>query len=104
MNDALTVYENENEVVCITGYIYPVNKQLPNNFFLKGTDCWGWATWKRGWGIFENDGNKLLTELETENLTFDFDFYNSYPFVVRRTPITIRAYPLRRVFSEVSQA
>jgi hypothetical protein len=81
MNDALTIYENENEVVCVTGYIYPVDKLLPNNFLLKGTDCWGWATWKRGWGIFENDGNKLLTELETRNLTFDFDFYNSYPFV-----------------------
>jgi Glycosyl transferase family 2 len=81
MNDALTVYENENEVVCVTGYIYPVNKPLPNNFFLKGTDCWGWATWTRGWDIFEHDGNKLLTELEMRNLTFDFDFFNSYPFV-----------------------
>ena len=81
MNDALTIYENENDVVSVTGYIYPVNKALPNNFFLKGTDCWGWATWKRGWDIFENDGTKLLTELETKNLTFDFDFYNSYPFV-----------------------
>jgi|SRR4030095_8654017 hypothetical protein len=81
MNDALTVYENEDEVVSVTGYIYPVNKPLPNNFFLKGTDCWGWATWKRGWDIFENDGNKLLTELETKKLTSDFDFYDSYPYV-----------------------
>jgi hypothetical protein len=81
MTDALTVYENEDEVVSVTGYIYPVNKPLPNNFFLKGTDCWGWATWKRGWDIFENDGNKLLTELETKKLTSDFDFYDSYPYV-----------------------
>jgi len=81
MNDALTVYENENDVVCVTGYIYPVNKPLPNNFFLKGTDCWGWATWKRGWDIFENDGTKLLIELETKNLISDFDFYDSYPFL-----------------------
>src|SRR6266550_434738 len=76
MNDALTVYENENKVVCISGYMYPVNKPMPNKFFLKGADCWGWATWKRGWDIFENDGKKLLIELETENLTADFDFYN----------------------------
>jgi hypothetical protein len=81
MNDALTVYENENEVVCVTGYIYPVEKPLPNNFLLKGADCWGWATWKRGWDSFENDGNKLLTELVTKNLTSDFDFYSSYPYV-----------------------
>ena len=81
VNDALTVYENENEVACVAGYMYPVDKPLPNKFFLKGADCWGWATWKRGWDIFENDGNKLLTELETKNLTSDFDFYGSYPYV-----------------------
>ena len=81
MNDALTLYENENEVVCVTGYIYPVDKPLPNNFLLKGADCWGWATWKRGWDSFENDGNKLLTELVTKNFTSDFDFYSSYPYV-----------------------
>ena len=80
MNDALTVYENETEVVSVTGYIYPVKKRLPDTFFLKGTDCWGWATWKRGWDIFERDGNKLLMELETKKLTADFDFDNSYPF------------------------
>src|SRR5262245_27468980 len=81
MNDALTVYENETEVVSVAGYIYPVNKPLPNNFFLKGADCWGWATWRRGWDIFEDDGNKLLSKLQTENLTSDFDFYSCYPYV-----------------------
>lgn len=81
MNNALTVYENETDVVCATGYIYPVSKPLPEIFFIKGADCWGWATWKRGWDILETNGDKLLKELEEKNLTSDFDFNNSYPYV-----------------------
>jgi glycosyltransferase involved in cell wall biosynthesis len=81
MNDALNIYENESDVVCATGYIYPVTKPLPETFFLKGADCWGWATWKRAWGLLETDGNKLLKELETKDLTKDFDFGNSYPYL-----------------------
>ena len=81
MNDALAVYENESKVVSIAGYMHPVTKPLPSSFLLKATDCWGWATWKRGWDIFENDGNKLLMKLVSDNLTSDFDFYSSYPYV-----------------------
>lgn len=81
MNNALTVYENETNVVCTTGYIYPVSKPLPETFFIKGADCWGWATWKRGWDLLETNGEKLLKELEEKNLTTDFDFGNSYPYL-----------------------
>jgi hypothetical protein len=80
MNDALNLYENDEEVVCINGYIYPVKKQLPETFFIRGADCWGWATWKRGWNCFETDGKKLLSALEEKNLTAAFDFNSSYPF------------------------
>lgn len=75
MNEALDYYENEDKVISIHGYIYPVKNKLPETFFLKGADCWGWATWKRGWDLFESDGVKLLKELEDKNLTYDFDFY-----------------------------
>ena len=27
-------------------------------YFLKPTSWWGWATWKRGWDLFEKDGKK----------------------------------------------
>jgi hypothetical protein len=81
MNDALNCYEFVSEVACISGYIYPVNKPMPNTFFIKGADCWGWATWKRAWDLLDNDGKKLLNEIERKKLCFDFDFYNSYPYV-----------------------
>ena len=80
MNEALDLYEKEEKVISIHGYIYPVKKTLPETFFLKGADCWGWATWKRGWDLFEPDGKKLLTELEKRNLTKEFDFDGTYNY------------------------
>ncbi len=80
MNDALSVYETSTDVACISGYIYPVKGNLPASFFIKGADCWGWATWKRAWNIFEKDGSKLLQQLEERSLISEFDFAGSYPF------------------------
>lgn len=80
MNDALELYKDEEQVISIHGYMYPVKEQLPETFFLCDTGCWGWATWKRGWDLFEPDGNKLLTEYETREQKRRFDFDNSFPF------------------------
>jgi hypothetical protein len=80
MNKSLDLYEHEDEVISIHGYIYPIETKMPETFFLKGADCWGWATWKRGWDLFESDGKKLLKELEDKKLTKEFDFSGAYPY------------------------
>ncbi|MFA5804203.1 MAG: hypothetical protein WC879_06135 [Melioribacteraceae bacterium] len=80
MNDALEYYEYENRVISIHGYCYPLKINLPETYFLMDTGSWGWATWKRGWEIFEPDGSKLLQEIETKNLARCFNINNSYPF------------------------
>jgi len=80
MNDALNYYENDEKVISVHGYVYPVNKSLPETFFIKGADCWGWGTWKRGWDIFENDSNKLSNELKKKNLTWHFDMNGAHPY------------------------
>lgn len=80
MNDGLNLYEDEPSVISIHGYIYPTPSPLPETFFLKGADCWGWATWKRGWQQFNPDGAGLLRALESQNLTREFDFNDSYPY------------------------
>jgi hypothetical protein len=41
-----------------------VIENLSEPFFIRGADCWGWATQKRGWEIFESDGQKLLNEVK----------------------------------------
>ena len=80
MNDALTSYENNSTVACISGYVYPVKGKLPETFFLKGAECWGWATWKRAWDLFEKDGKKLLQQIENRKLENEFDFNGSYAY------------------------
>lgn len=82
MNNALDLYENEERVISIHGYVYPVKEKLPDTFFIKGADCWGWATWKRGWDLFERDGAKLLSSLAAKKATRDFDFEGSYPYTL----------------------
>jgi hypothetical protein len=80
MNEGLNHYENKEEVISIHGYIYPVKGILPEFFFIKGADCFGWGTWKRGWLLFESDGSKLLSELIRRHKTKEFDFGGSYPY------------------------
>lgn len=80
MNGALEFYKDESKVISIHGYIYPIKSDLPGTFFIKGADCWGWATWKRGWDIFEAEGKKLLDELKDKNLEKEFDINGSYAY------------------------
>ncbi|MBI2427785.1 MAG: glycosyltransferase [Ignavibacteriales bacterium] len=81
MNEALDKYEHEEKVISIHGYSYPTPRPLPETFFLRGTDCWGWATWKRGWQLFEPDSKKLLRQLEEKNLQHSFDFDGTYGYM-----------------------
>lgn len=81
MNDGLRLYENDENVISMHGFLLPVNEALPNTFFLRGADCNGWATWKRGWDIFQPDANLLLQRLVESNQCEEFDFNGSFPFV-----------------------
>ena len=80
MNEALEKFADDDRVVSIHGYVYPVDQSLPKAFFLLGADCWGWATWQRGWACFNDDGQFLLDELKRHKLTRDFDFNGAYSF------------------------
>jgi hypothetical protein len=80
MNDALEFYKDAERVISIHGYIYPLQTALPETFFLRGADCWGWSTWKRGWDLFEANGKKLLYELQSRHLENEFDLHGSYPY------------------------
>lgn len=80
MNTTLDLYNDQEDVISIHGYMYPVEKDPPSTFFLRGADCWGWATWKRGWKYFEPDGKLLLDELICKKLVYEFDFNGSYPY------------------------
>jgi len=80
MNQALQMYEEDEIVASIHAYVYPVKVALPDTFFLKGADCWGWATWKRAWDTFETDGKKLLAEIDAKGLKDAFNLDNGYDY------------------------
>lgn len=80
MNDALATYTDDARVISVHAYVWPMKDPLPETFFLRGADCWGWATWARGWELFEADGTTLLEQLRARALTHEFDLDASYPY------------------------
>ena len=80
MNSALRAYASDQSVASIHAYCYPVRETLPETFFLRGADCWGWATWRRAWDTFCADGSMLLNRLQEMKLIGAFDFDGAYPF------------------------
>lgn len=80
MNAALALYRDEERVASVHGYCYPTAERMPETFFLRGADCWGWATWSRAWRTFDRDGRALLRSLQEKKLCRRFDLDGAYPF------------------------
>lgn len=81
MNDALDKYESDERISAVSAFLNPVNRELPETFFLRYFACWGWATWKRGWDLFNPDANDLLQQFQSYNqfrvftINFSVKFY-----------------------------
>ena len=66
-NDALKHYENEDRVMHIGAYMYPLkNNNLPQTFFYRAASSWGWATWARAWKNFEPDIDKIIEQFDAD--------------------------------------
>jgi len=81
MNEALEQFVDDDRVISVHGYVYPVDIELPEAFFLPGADCWGWATWRRGWTLFNRDGQYLLDELVRRHMIQEFDYNGASSFL-----------------------
>lgn len=81
MNNALHKYAGSSEVACISGYVYPLANQPSEAFFIKGADCWGWATWSEKWKLFRNEPAELYNALIEKNQSMVFDFNGTYPYM-----------------------
>jgi hypothetical protein len=80
MSEALDRFADDERVISVHGWVCPVQQALPEAFFLRGADCWGWATWRRGWALFNPDGQALLDELKRRNLIKPFNFNGTYGY------------------------
>ncbi len=83
MNEALALYEGDEHVGCIHGWNYYLNTrgQMHSTFFLKGADCWGWATWQRAWELFNKNGEALLKFIAKKKLEYEFNRKGTHDYV-----------------------
>jgi GT2 family glycosyltransferase len=85
-NKALKRYQDEDKVMHIGAYMYPLKsagpdkKQcLPETFFYRAATSWGWATWERAWNHFEPDIDKLISKFNSR-MIHDFSIDDSMNF------------------------
>ena len=83
MNSALERYRDADRVMQVSGYMFPVRhpERLPEIFFTRLPNSWGWATWGRAWSEFNPDARSLLTRIEGEGRGSDFDIEGSYGYL-----------------------
>ncbi|WP_395627564.1 sugar transferase [Daejeonella sp.] len=66
-NDALNRYQDEEKVMHIGAYMYPLKEEnLPETFFYRAATSWGWATWDRAWKNFEPDIDLIISRFDEE--------------------------------------
>jgi glycosyltransferase involved in cell wall biosynthesis len=75
MNDALNFYQDEEKVMHISGYMFPIDHRgLRETFFYRATSCWGWATWIQAWKYFKKDIKWVYQVFSREDRrTFNLD-------------------------------
>ena len=79
MRDGLSCYSKDPSVASIHGYLPPISKPVPDTFFLRGADCWGWATWRNRWSLYRHDAQEMVKEIHRRGLARDFDMGGRVP-------------------------
>lgn len=79
MLEGLETYASDSRVASIHGYSLPFKSKVPSIFFLRGADCWGWATWKDRWSLFRSDAVNMVREISERNLSHEFDLGGRVP-------------------------
>jgi len=64
MNRALDRYAEDRRVWHVSGWGYPLPEKdmakLPQTYFWRGMNCWGWATWSDRWAYFNKEPQRIL--------------------------------------------
>lgn len=81
MNDALSLYENEERVMHVGGYMAPHSFATNETMFFRAPTIWGWGTWKRAWEFASFDAKELLKRIrKTVNAQHEFNVRDGYPY------------------------
>lgn len=73
MNEALEKYRDDDRVGSVSAFLNPISVQPTEPFFLRYFACWGWATWKRAWNLFNPDTKALLKQLRWKTREYNID-------------------------------
>ena len=79
--EGLRLYADHKAVASIHGYTPPIKQQLPETFFLRGADCWGWATWRDRWNLFRHDAAAMAQEIRHLGLVHEFNLNGNYDYL-----------------------
>ncbi len=86
VNDGLNRYANEERVMQIAGYMFPIELAMEEDaLFLPFISSWGWATWRRAWRHFdrrEDVFEQILQDAETKR-RFDLNGRYKYSKILR---------------------
>lgn len=82
MNQGLNKYRYEDQVMQISGYMFPVPEFQGRNkaIFLPITVSWGWATWKRAWRHFDPEATGWEILKHDPQMRKRFNFEGAYNY------------------------
>ena len=78
---ALEHYAGDEQVMHVSGYVFPTASPLPDAFFYRVTSCWGWATWARAWRHFQANSLWLRREIVHRHLVRRFEVDGAFPYL-----------------------
>jgi hypothetical protein len=81
MNRALDKYQHAEQVMQISGYMFPVTLTADTEaIFLPFTTTWGWATWQRAWRHFDPEMAGYEALKKDKTVRHKFNLYGAYPY------------------------
>ncbi len=77
MNDALGLYEEDEKVFQVSGFMVKNRPWATATGFLRVSSSWGWGTWQRAWKHYRSDADNLLEEVKRKGQSaFDLDGFS----------------------------
>ena len=90
--DLLERYRNDTRIMAISGNNFQQGRKRTeySYYFSRYFHCWGWATWKRAWKLYDGE---LIAWPEIQKNGFLYDIANGYePFVSYWSSIFDKCY------------
>jgi GT2 family glycosyltransferase len=75
-NAALNLYQSDDAVMQISGFMVRSPIWVPSTGFLRMSSSWGWATWDRAWKHYSSDSTALRKRIDQVGRSA-FDLENS---------------------------